>query len=181
MKKKPIVTNDLKLYGVATLNALSAEAARSPRRRKNLTVPPVLADPVQRLFNAMEPGTYARPHRHARDNGWELMVVVRGTFAVLRFDEAGCVLARVDLRAGDGDCAVEIPAHAWHCVVSLAPGTIMFEVKPGPYSPLEDKDFAAWAPPEGDARAPDWVRWFETAKPGEHAPGSSDPPRPRPL
>ena len=181
MKKKPIVTNDLKLYGVATLNALSAEAARSPRRRKNLNVHPVLADPVQRLFNAMEPGTYARPHRHARDNGWELMVVVRGTFAVLRFDEAGCVLARVDLRAGDGDCAVEIPAHAWHCVVSLAPGTIMFEVKPGPYSPLEDKDFAAWAPPEGDARAPDWVRWFETAKPGEHAPGSSDTPRPRPL
>lgn len=163
--------NGLKLYDAATLNGLSAEAARSPRRRKNLNVHPVLEDPVQRLFNALEPGTYARPHRHARDNGWELMVVVRGAFAVLHFDENGRILARVDLRAGAGDCAVEIPARAWHSVVSLAPGTIMFEVKPGPYQPIDDKDFAAWAPPEGDPRARDWVRWFETAKSEDCAPG----------
>ena len=126
--------NDLKLYTAATLDALSAEAAHLSRRRKNLNVHPVLADPIQRLFNALEPGTYARPHRHARDGVWELMVVVRGAFAVLRFDDEGRVLARADLRAGDGDCAVEIPAHAWHSVVSLVPGTIMFEIKPGPYS-----------------------------------------------
>lgn len=165
-----------KLYSAAALDALSAEAARSARLRKNLNVHPVLADPVQRLFNAMAPGTYARPHRHARDDGWELMVVVRGAFAVLFFDGEGRALHRVELRAEGGDCAVEIPAYAWHCAVSLAPGTIMFEVKPGPYSPITDKDFAAWAPPEGDARAPAWVRWFETAQPGDRAPGSSGPP-----
>jgi cupin fold WbuC family metalloprotein len=164
------MSDDLPLYTAPTLDALSTEATRSPRRRKNLNVHPVLEDPVQRLFNAMEPGTYVRPHRHARDNGWELMVVVRGAFAVLRFDGAGRVLARADLCVGNGDCAVEIPARAWHSVVSLAPGTIMFEVKPGPYSPVEDKDFAGWAPPEGDPRAPDWVRWFETARPGEMSP-----------
>jgi cupin fold WbuC family metalloprotein len=158
--------NDLKLYDAAILNHLSAEAARSPRRRKNLNVHPVLEDPIQRLFNAMEPGTYARPHRHARDNGWEFMIVVRGAFALLRFDDDGRLLARADLRAG----AVEIPAHAWHSAVSLAPGTILFEVKPGPYSPIDDKDFAAWAPPEGDPRAPGWVRWFEIAQPGDLAP-----------
>lgn len=166
----------LKLYDTATLKSLSAEAARSPRRRKNLNVHPALEDPVQRLFNAMEPGTYFRPHRHARDHGWELMIAVRGAFAVLCFDDNGNVLARADLRASDGDCAVETPAHAWHSVVSLAPGAIMFEIKPGPYSPIEDKDFAAWAPPEGDSRTPDWVHWFETAKPGDRAPGSSDLP-----
>ena len=168
--------NDLKIYPAATLDALSAEAARLPRRRKNLNVHPVLEDPVQRLFNALEPGTYARPHRHARDHGWELMVVVRGAFSVLHFDDAGRVLARADLHAGDGDCAVEIPAHAWHSVVSLAPHTILFEIKPGPYSPIEDKDFAAWAPPEGDPLAPGWVRWFEAAKPGDPAPAPSDLP-----
>ena len=161
----------LKLYDAATLDSLSAEAACSPRRRKNLNVHPVLEDPIQRLFNAMEPGTYFRPHRHARDHGWELMIAVRGAFAVLCFDEDGRVLARADLRAGDGDCAVEIPAHAWHGVVSLVPGTIMVEVKPGPYQPVENQDFAAWAPSEGDPHALDWVRWFATAKPGDHAPG----------
>ncbi len=161
--------NDLKLYDAATLNALSTVAARSPRRRKNLNLHPVLEDPVQRLFNALEPGTYVHPHRHARDCGWELMVAVRGAFAVLRFDGGGRVLARAELRAG-GDCAVEIPAHVWHGVVCLVPGTIMFEVKPGPYSAIEDKDFATWAPSEGDPRAPDWVCWFETAQPGDRAP-----------
>lgn len=163
--------NDLKLYDAATLNALSVEAARSPRLRKNLNVHPVLEDPIQRLFNAMEPGTYIRPHRHARDSVWELMVVVRGAFSVLRFDEDGRVLARVDLNASDGDCAVEIPAHAWHSVVSRAPGTVMFEIKPGPYWPIENQDFAAWAPPEDDPHALDWVRWFERARPGDRAPG----------
>lgn len=156
-----------KLYSAAILDELSAQAARSARLRKNLNVHPALDDPIQRLFNAMEPGTYARPHRHARDGGWELMVVVRGAFAVLFFDGEGRVLHRVDLRADGGDCAVEIPARAWHCAVSLALGTVMFEVKAGPYLPLEDKDFAVWAPPEGDPRAPEWVRWFETAQSGE--------------
>lgn len=168
--------NNLKIYTAALLDALSAEAIRLPRRRKNLNVHPVLEDPVQRLFNALEPGTYARPHRHARDGVWELMVVVRGAFAVLRFDDTGRVLARADLRVGTGDCAVEIPAHAWHSVVSLAPGTIMFEVKPGPYRPIEERDFAAWAPPEGDPLAPGWVRWFEIAKSGDPAPALNDPP-----
>ena len=49
------MSNELKLYGADTLRGLSAEAARSPRRRKNLNVHPVLEDPVQRLFNALEP------------------------------------------------------------------------------------------------------------------------------
>jgi cupin fold WbuC family metalloprotein len=144
---------------------LSGEAAQSERLRKNLNIHCVLDDPIQRLFNALEPGTYARPHRHSRDNGWELMVVVRGAFAVLRFDEQGRVAARVELRAGDGNCAVEIPAHTWHTVVSLACGTVMFEIKHGPYSPVEDKDFAAWAPREGSAEATALVRWFESAQP----------------
>lgn len=85
-KRNLSMSNELKLYGADTLRGLSTEAARSPRRRKNLNVHPVLEDPVQRLFNALEPGTYACPHRHARDNGWELMVVVRGAFALLCFD-----------------------------------------------------------------------------------------------
>ncbi|MDD2768760.1 MAG: WbuC family cupin fold metalloprotein [Methylococcus sp.] len=157
---------DLKLYTSGILSGLSEEAAKSARLRKNLNIHPVLSDPIQRLFNAMEPGTYARPHRHVRESGWELMVAVRGAFSVLRLDEQGRVLSRADLRAGEGDCAVEIPAGAWHTVVSLAPGTVMFEVKPGPYSPISDKDFAAWAPEEGSAAAATLVRAFESARPG---------------
>ncbi|MEW6037931.1 MAG: WbuC family cupin fold metalloprotein [Pseudomonadota bacterium] len=158
---------DLKLVTAAMLSGLSEEAARSARLRKNLNVHPVLEDPVQRLFNALEPGTYARPHRHSRPDGWELMVVVRGAFSVLRFDDHGRVAERVDLRAKGGDCAVEIPAGAWHAVVSREAGTVMFEVKPGPYSPVADKDFAAWAPEEGSADAAALLRRLESAQPGD--------------
>jgi cupin fold WbuC family metalloprotein len=158
---------DMKLFTAGMLAGLSEEAARSARLRKNLNVHPVLEDPVQRLFNAMEPGTYARPHRHSRPDGWELMLVVRGAFSVLHFDDHGRVAERVDLRTDGGDYAVEIPAGVWHTVVSRLPGTVMFEVKPGPYSPITDKDFAAWAPEEGSADATALVWRLESAQPGD--------------
>lgn len=160
-----------KLYDAATLDALSATAASVPRRRKNLNVHPLLADPVQRLFNALEPGTYARPHRHVREEGWELMLVVRGALSILLFDDSGQVLRRIDLRAGVGDYAVEISAFVWHSVVSLVPGSILFEVKVGPYLFVEDKDFAAWAPSEDEASAGSWVQWFEIAQVGDRFTG----------
>lgn len=146
---------------------LMGEAAASPRLRKNLNIHRVPEDPIQRLFNAMEPGTYVRPHRHARPTGWELMLAVRGAFSIITFDDRGTVQERIDLSAAGGDMAAEIPAYTWHAVVVLAPETVMFEVKPGPYSPVEDKDFAAWAPEEGDPDTERVVAWYETARPGD--------------
>lgn len=154
------------------LASLSRKANRLPRGRANLNMHPQLDDPVQRLFNAMEPGTYVRPHRHARPHGWELMMVVKGRFAILLFDGYGQVTERFDL-GQNTIAAVEIPPFTWHAVVSLLPGTVMFEVKPGPYSPLSDKDFASWAPTEGDADCGLLVQWYASAQPGDMAPGSS--------
>lgn len=161
---EPKIISDKQLY------RLSAEAAASPRLRKNLNLHPVPEDSIQRLFNAMEPGTYVRPHRHARPEGWEFMIAVRGAFSILVFDEAGTVLDRFDLSAAGGDTAIEIPAYTWHTLAVLAPETVIFEVKPGPYSPIAPEDFATWAPPEGDAAAEGLVIWYETAKPGDSAP-----------
>jgi cupin fold WbuC family metalloprotein len=160
----------LRIIADAELAALSEGARSSVRLRKNLNIHPVLEDPVQRLFNAMEPGTYVRPHRHARCNGWELMLAVRGAFSLLAFDDAGKVLARADIIAGADAAAVEIPAYTWHAAVVTAPGTVMFEVKPGPYSALDDKAFAPWAPTEGEPAAAEFVRWYETARPADLPP-----------
>ena len=52
--------------------------------------------------------------------------------------------SRADIRAG-----------VWHTLVAMETGTVIFEVKPGPYSPLTDKDFARGAPDEDStARQP---------------------------
>ena len=166
------MSSRLTVISAQRIGELSDTAAASPRRRQNLNLHPVLEDPIQRLFNAMEPGTYVRPHRHARDLGWELMMAALGAFSILTFDDEGTVLERVDLGAGQA-AAAEIPANTWHAVVVMAPGTVMFEVKPGPYSPLEDKDFAAWAPVEEDPAAADFEAWYRTACPGDRPPGGS--------
>lgn len=147
------------------------DSARSlPRLRKNLNMHATLEARVQRLFNAMEPGTYIRPHRHARANGWELMLAVHGRFAILIFDDRGKVIDRFELSPITGSVAVEIPAQAWHTVVSLESGTVMFEIKEGPYTPVEDKDFACWAPQEAELRTPSFTAWFSKARPGETPP-----------
>jgi len=41
----------------------------------------------------------------------------------------------------------------WHSVAVLSPHAVCYEVKPGPYSQATDKDFAPWAPHEGDPAA----------------------------
>jgi cupin fold WbuC family metalloprotein len=160
----------MKLLTQDRLRALSSEAAATPRRRKNLNLHAELADPIQRLCNAFEPGTYVRPHRHAQGGCWELLVALSGTAVVLSFEEDGTVRERVELAAAGPTRGLELPAGAWHTLAALEPGTVLFEVKPGPYAPLADKDFAAWAPVEGDPRCAAFERWYCAARPGDRPP-----------
>ena len=152
------------------LAALYAEAAASPRRRKNFNLHASPDDPIQRLCNAFEPGTYVRPHRHAAGGVWELFLVLSGAAAVLTFDDNGTVTARTELWFGGEVQGVELPPGVWHSLVSLAPDTVLFEVKPGPYRPTGENDFAAWAPPEGATASAAFVEWMERAIVGEQAP-----------
>lgn len=153
----------IKQVGPAAVQALVAEAAASPRRRKNRNLHDTLNDPVQRFINAFEPGTYVRPHRHP--DKWELFALLQGAAAVLTFDDAGRVLERVDVNADDGARVVEIPQATWHTLVSIEPGTVLFEVKLGPYDPSIPPDFAPWAPPEGDPGAVDFERRLRLVQP----------------
>jgi cupin fold WbuC family metalloprotein len=154
----------------ARLERLSARAAASPRLRINDNLHPALEDPVQRLCNAMEPGTYVRPHRHLEPGKWELFVVLSGAAAVLEFDDSGLVTQRTELRGGGPVLAVEIAEATWHTIVALEPGTVLFEVKRGPYLPLSDKDFAPWAPAEGEPQVPRFLHWLLQAAPGGRPP-----------
>lgn len=147
------------------------EGARSSRRKRlNHNLHPAHEDPVQRLCNALEPGTYVRPHRHPEPGKWELFVLLKGEAAVLLFSDSGQVTYRITLSVQGPNRIIEIPPNTWHTLVALQSGTVLFEVKQGPYSALTDKDFASWAPQEDDARAPVFVKWYETAQAGSVAP-----------
>ena len=46
------------------LDTLAQQASASPRKRKNHNFHPEAGDPIQRMLNALNPGTYVQPHRH---------------------------------------------------------------------------------------------------------------------
>lgn len=141
---------------------LAGEALASPRRRANFNLHPQLDDPIQRLAIAMEPATYVRPHRHPHT--WELLYPLAGRFVVLYFDEAGTVTARRVL--GEETKVIETPAGGWHAVLSLDTGGVIFEVKHGPYQPIEAADYAPWSPPADSADAARLTAWYARAQPG---------------
>ena len=158
----------MKIVDTETLDQLSARAMASARGRANLNLHTELSDPIQRFLNAVEPGSYVRPHRHSTPKEkWELFVILSGAVVVLILDEAGKVLERLELDA-EGPCrAIEIPGGAWHTLAATKAGTVLFEFKPGPYSALDDKDFATWAPVEGEAGASGMVERFMRASIGD--------------
>jgi cupin fold WbuC family metalloprotein len=158
----------MKLIDRPLLADLYAKAAAAPRLRTHHNLHPSHEDPVQRMCMAMEPGTYIRPHRHPLQ--WELLLIVSGDMRVLYFDTEGKVLSCTRLTAGGETLGMEHPAGTWHGVVTLAPGTVVFECKQGPYRPTQEPDFAPWAPPEGHARAGEFENWYRKARVGDLPP-----------
>jgi len=147
------------------LRELTLSARARDRRRDNLNIHSAHNDPIQRLVIALEPGSYVRPHRHRTDPKWELMTRLSGLAVLLTFDDSGTVRDRVVMDSKSP--IVEIPADTWHTLLAIEPGTLILEVKPGPYSPLPPGDFAPWAPAEGSPDAPAIVGWIQEAGVGD--------------
>lgn len=144
-------------FGAASLDALSADARAAPRRRINRNFHPDHAHPAHRLLNAVEPGSYVRPHRHADPLKDETFVALRGAFGVVLFDEAGNVTRTAVIRADGELVGAHIPAGVFHSLVALESGSVFFEVKAGPYDVLTDKEWGGWSPPENDPAAASYL------------------------
>ena len=141
----------------ALLDRLSAEARENPRRRKNFNLHQSDDFCCHRLLNAMEPGSYIRPHRHLEPLKDESMVMVRGRMGVIAFDERGNVSGHTILEAAGENLAVDIPHGRFHTVVSLERGTVFFESKAGPYRPLSEGEKGGWSPAEGSPEAASYL------------------------
>lgn len=136
------------------LDALSKEAKGHPRKRKNHNFHSSLADPINRMLNAVEPESYIHPHKHENPDKREVFLLLKGRMAVFFFDDAGEVTKTAVLDQAEGCYGIEIPPGTWHTVVSLMSGTVVYEIKDGPYRVDDDKHFATWAPQEGSPEAP---------------------------
>ncbi len=143
----------------ALIERVLEEARRSPRRRVNFNFHQTPAEDPNRFLNVMLEGTYVAPHRHAVVPKPEMFVVLEGRIAVFTFDESGAVDACGVAGEGapGGRVAVDLPAGVWHSLAVLTPHAVLVEVKPGFYDPATDKQFAPWAPGEGDPGAKDYL------------------------
>lgn len=120
------------------LNQISAEAAENIRLRKNFNLHASLDDKVQRLLNALEPGTILPIHRHKHTD--ETYFIVRGSLNVKLYDVQKQLIEEVELNPAIGTYGVSIPAGQWHTIEVKESGTVIFEVKEGPYSALSKED-----------------------------------------
>jgi cupin fold WbuC family metalloprotein len=147
------------------------EAARkSPRRRMNHNFHAGPADNPHRFLNVLLENTYVAPHRHRRPPKAESFIVLDGYIALFRFDDAGAVTGRHLLgrgplpelpRALSGLApawGIDLAPGIWHTLTAITPHAVCFEVKPGPWDPATDKEFAAWAPAEGEPGAAQYLR-----------------------
>lgn len=147
----------MKLFSPDYLSDLTLKAKISGRLRQHRNIHQSYQDANQRLFNAIEPGSYIRPHRHASDPRDELLVAIRGLMELISFNDSGTVTNVLYLgteKYGPGTSpAAEVPPDTWHTVIALESGCVLLETKAGPFDPDQPKDLAPWAPDEGSTAA----------------------------
>ena len=118
------------------LDGLTARAKESPRLRMNLDLRNSPEDQSQRMLNAIEPGTVLPIHRHRTTS--ETVVCLRGHFEEYFYDADGKMTDVIDMVPGG--TLINIPIDQWHSLKSLESGTVLLEIKDGPYAPLGPED-----------------------------------------
>ncbi len=141
----------MKQFSPDYLSDLTEQAKTNDRLRQHRNIHQSFQDPCQRLFNAIEPGSYIRPHRHASDPRDELLVAIRGLMALITFDDNGTVTNVLRLgteKYGPATCpAAEVPSDVGSVSISVC----------GAFS-----EIGCWL---------DFIQWKAPARPPEAPPG----------
>ena len=153
------------------IQSVIERAKQSPRLRMNHNFHAGPEDNPHRFLNVFAYGTYVMPHRHKTPPKAESFIVLEGYLAFFLFQDdgkleqtllLGCGPSppRIPASAAGSPVArgIDLPPGVWHSMTSLTPYTVTYEVKPGPWDPATDKEFAPWAPREGDPAAAEYLQ-----------------------
>ena len=171
-------SNSIRWIDTEMISDLTESAQAMTRRRLNLNFHATLDENPHRFLNCLLKGTYIRPHRHLYPPKPESFVLLQGCLLFVIFDDDGTILdggllASAELLADKAKfdhnnpaingrtlikplqrppaVGVDIDPGLWHTLIPVSNVAIIFEVKPGPYSVADDKEFASWAPKEQPA------------------------------
>jgi len=145
-----VITSDL-------VAQLSAEARQNPRLRKNYNFHPSDESRCHRLLNAIEPGSYIRPHRHLDPEKDEAFILLSGKLGIVVFSDDGGIAEQTLLSHDGGNLAADISHGVYHTALALETGTVIYETKAGPFRQLNENENALWAPEGSDPRAQEYL------------------------
>ena len=98
-----------------------------------------IKDQSQRMLNAIEPGSPIPIHRHRKTS--ETVVCLRGRLVWEYYDELGRTCTeRIELSPNGPIVALNVPQGQWHTVRALESGSVIMDVKDGPYEPQSPAD-----------------------------------------
>ena len=138
----------LQIIDSSLFETLILRAKSAPSLRTNHNFHASMKDNPHRFLNVMLRGTYIAPHRHLDPPKAESFLVLAGEIAFFTFDDAGKITSVNVL--GQDPIGVDIAPGVWHTMAVVSEPAVCFEAKPGPYTAATDKEFAPWAPREGD-------------------------------
>lgn len=121
------------------LDGLTEQAKASPRLRMNLDLRNSSEDGSQRMLNAIEPGSPLPIHRHRKSS--ETVVCLRGRLVEEFYDDLEITCTEsIELSPNGPVVALNIPIGQWHTARALESGTVILEMKDGPYEPTGAED-----------------------------------------
>lgn len=121
------------------MNNLTEQAKSSPRLRMNFDMRNTPDDKSQRMLNAIEPGSPLPIHRHQKSS--ETVVCLRGRLVWEYYDGISKKCTEtIELSPNGPIVALNVPKGQWHTVKALESGSVIMEVKDGPYEPQSPSD-----------------------------------------
>ncbi len=125
------------------LDKLTEQAKSSPRLRMNMDLRNSPEDKSQRMLNAIEPGSPMPIHRHR--NTSETVACLRGRLVWEFYDVLERICTEtIEVSPNGPVVAINVPAGQWHTVRALESGTVIMEVKDGPYEPMGEEDILSF-------------------------------------
>ena len=123
----------------AVLDKLTVLAKASPRLRMNMDLRNSDKDQSQRMLNAIEPGSVVPIHRHRYTS--ETVVCLRGRLVEEYYDDLERICTEaIEISPNGPVVALNIPAGQWHTLRAVESGSVIIEIKDGPYRLTEECD-----------------------------------------
>ncbi len=150
-------TGPLTLISRDLIDRAVVSSRTNPRRRVIQPLHRSADEAMHRMLNAVQPGSYVRPHRHRDPPKAEAWIVLRGAVVFFAFHDDGRLMECLKLEASGDPGGVDLVPGIYHTFAALEPDTVIYEVKTGPYVEATDKSFAPWAPEEGTPDAASYL------------------------